>query len=70
MHQVGHFVSTFISYSPPGGLDLGVKLSRASFTRSGNYGSSNYWDYASNSSSLWANMEMRAQFRRTVHGAQ
>jgi len=61
MHQVGHFVSTFISYSPPGGLDLGVKLSRASFTRSGNYGSSNYWDYASNSSSLWANMEMRAQ---------
>ena len=38
-----------------------MKLSRASFNRNGNYGSSNYWDYSSNSSSLWANMEMRAQ---------
>lgn len=61
MHQVGHFGSAFVRYSPPGGLDLGVKLSRATFHRNGSYGSSNYWDYSSNSSSLWSNMEMRAQ---------
>jgi hypothetical protein len=61
MHQVGHFGSAFVRYSPSGGLDLGVKLSRASFTRGGSYGSSNYWDNSNTSTSLWGNMEMRSQ---------
>jgi hypothetical protein len=61
MHQLGHFGSVFLRYSPVAALDLGAKVSRATFHRDGAYGSANYWDYSASSSSLWSNIEMRAQ---------
>lgn len=61
MHQLGHFGSVFIRYSPVEALDLGAKVSRAIFHRDGAYGSANYWDYSTSSSSLWSNIEKRAQ---------
>jgi hypothetical protein len=61
MRQAGHFASVYVRYGAPGGLDLGATLSRAMFHRDGSYGSQNYWDYTGNSTSLWSNMEARAQ---------
>ena len=61
MHQVGHFGSAFIRYSPLEGLDFGAKLNRTSFHRDGSYGSSDYWDYSSSSTSLYSDIELRAQ---------
>jgi len=64
MHQTGHFVSLFARQTFLDRLDVGVKLSRASFERNGSFGSSNLWDSyysSSGSTSLWASMEMRDQ---------
>jgi hypothetical protein len=61
MHQIGHFGTLFFRYSPAEGLDLGGRLNRMTFHRDGSYGSANYWDYASSSTSLWSNMEGRSQ---------
>ncbi len=61
MRQAGHFASVYVRYGAPWGLDLGATLSRAMFHRDGSYGSQNYWDYSGSSTSLWSNMEARAQ---------
>ncbi len=61
LHQVGHFGSAFVRYSPFAAISIGAKLSRTSFHRDGAYGSSNLWDYSSSSTSLYSNIEMRAQ---------
>lgn len=63
IHQNGHFVNLFGSYSLPGGLMLGAKLGRVSFAREGAVGSSNLWEhaYSSQSTSYWSNRERRDQ---------
>jgi hypothetical protein len=61
MHQAGHAGSVFLRYSLENKLDIAWKLSRSVFERHGAYGSSNFWDQSSSTSSLWANMEMRSQ---------
>ncbi len=61
--QTGHFVSLFGRYATPVGIDVGVKVARAFFSRAGAWGSSNLWEsaYTQGSSSLWSSMEMRGQ---------
>jgi hypothetical protein len=63
MNQTGHFLNAFASYVSPFGLDVGAKVSRVTFTRSGSIGSSNLWEHAyhSTSTSFWMNMEGRGQ---------
>jgi hypothetical protein len=61
MHQAGHFVSGFVRYAFPEGLQLGAKLSRVTFSRDGSFGSSNLWQYYQSSNSLWSSLEAREQ---------
>lgn len=65
MHQTGHFGSVFLRYAIDRVWDVGFKASRALFQRNGSLGSSTYWDYSSNSPSLWGNMEKRTQSHAT-----
>jgi hypothetical protein len=63
MHQSGHFVTGFVRYLLPSGIEAGAKISRVMFGRDGSFGSSNLWQYSpySQGSSLWSNMEAREQ---------
>ncbi len=64
MHQNGHFISLFARQTFLDRLDVGLKVSRVIFDRSGALGSSNLWNSYSgsyNSISLWANDEKRDQ---------
>jgi hypothetical protein len=63
MHQAGHFVSGFVRYPLPAGIEVGAKISRVFFGRDGSFGSSNLWQYSpySQGSSLWSNLEAREQ---------
>ncbi len=61
--QTGHFLTGFVRYALPFGLDLGGKVSRVTFAREGSYGSSNLWQnsYYGTGTSLWSNLEAREQ---------
>ncbi len=63
MHQLGHFISAFGKFEIPLIGDIGLKISRVLFDRSGSIGSKNLWDsyYYRTSSSLYSNMETRKQ---------
>jgi hypothetical protein len=61
MHQTGHFVSGFVRYAFPEGLEIGAKLSRVTFSRDGSFGSSNLWQHYQSSNSLWSSLEAREQ---------
>jgi hypothetical protein len=63
MNHAGHFISAFVRYTLPVNMDVGLKVSRAIFTRAGAFGSSNLWESSqySSSSSFWSNMEIRDQ---------
>ena len=63
MHQRGHFVAAFGRYEIPGIGSAGIKIGRVFFHRDGGFGSSNFWGTPnqSNGTSLWSNLESRAQ---------
>lgn len=62
MHQEGHFLSAFFGMDLIERLQVGAKVGRVSFERSGAYGSNNLWDNGSTtSSSYWQNWESREQ---------
>jgi hypothetical protein len=62
MHQEGHFLSAFLGLELTDRLQVGAKVGRVSFDRSGAYGSNNLWDNGSTtSSSYWQNWESREQ---------
>ena len=63
MHQGGHFISAFGRYEVPSIGSVGIKVGRVFFKRDGGFGSSNFWGTPnqSNGTSLWSNLESRAQ---------
>jgi len=63
MHETGQFASGFVRFGLPFGLDVGAKISRVIFSRSGSFGSTNLWQYSpySTGTSLWSNLEARDQ---------
>ncbi len=63
IHQKGHFISLFSGYEIDQNLQLGVKVSRVTFDREGEFGSTNLWEnsYYGNYSSLWSSREGRTQ---------
>jgi hypothetical protein len=61
MHQAGHTGSVVVRYSLEDRLDVAGTVSRSVFQRHGGYGSSNFWDQSSTTTSLWGNMELRSQ---------
>jgi hypothetical protein len=63
MHSSGHFFSGFVRCALPFGLEVGGKISRVTFDRSGSFGSSNLWQYSpySTGTSLYSSMEARDQ---------
>ena len=62
MHQEGHFGSLFTGIDLTTKLQFGVKVGRVVFEREGSFGSNNFWEYGSASStSLWRRQESRRQ---------
>jgi hypothetical protein len=63
IHQAGHFISFFGGYEIDPRLKVGLKFSRVSFDRDGEFGSKNLWEnyHSSDHSSLWLNREGRTQ---------
>lgn len=63
MNQRGHLVSLFSGYEIDPSLQLGLKLSRVSFDREGEFGSKNLWEnyHSGDYTSLWSNREARVQ---------
>ena len=63
MHQEGHFITGLLAFPVLKKFDIGLRLSRVTFTRDGSYGSRNYWENSGYSGgiSLWQNMTGREQ---------